>query len=388
MYTLKLYQIGYMPVFEHQTTYLHSTLDISAEPRVQAMSDRVIFPALPFSRGSAKSYTVEIPIYSNSLYSTDQYIQMIMSYRRRKVDFFAYVDLDDHPEVVFGGDEDVRGTNGLMWFKNSGAITNATPSTDRETGQTSISITFFTETYWEPVNRVEYIYRPALLNPDEVNEIPDFIGDLAGFISTYPYMEDILGVERHGKIWTKRNIHNGSTDRDWMLTHTTWDGIVNYRPMSVPAIGRTGSLAVGDSETFEIESSLFSGMARSYYRLALGSGGTAFDSDTFVITIQSNVDAWKYSTTTILIDLDQINAALVAHSLGGIFDYMILYFGDWHIQPGFIMSTGVILPVYPYITYSTEFPGQLLGSHNTITFSETGSHVGASLDYLHIFRRE
>lgn len=385
-----LYQIGTLPVFSYNPAFIYPAFEMSIEPILFSAHSRVIFPTEPFTQGSVKTYTVDLQLVGNSIYTENQYISMLYSLKGRMIDFFSFLDLDEPPEVAMSGDEDPRIPAHLLWLHTRGTLQNITPDTDKDTGRTTVAITFFSENFWYPINRIEWVWRAGQYQPTTEFSLVTMAANWGNYIGTYPYREDVDYVSRHGRIWVKRLVTNGSNDLDWMLTTSVWDDLVGHRSLSSPSIGSAGSLTIAGTsdDEFVIDPSLWSGGASSKYSIPLSNGGTPYTTGNIYVTIETTKDGYLYDTELIDINVASLHAQLAEVGLSGILSGDVLYFGDWNIQPGFIVRGTSILTIRPYITYKSEYPGKLDGYQNRITLGESGSHTNLTLNYLHLFRRE
>lgn len=373
---MHIYQIGDMVTNFGLTAPMSHDFAYTASNKRMIGSNRFGFgkPAI----GAPKTHTINGNLYATNLWNVNQIMSKLEGLAPFEQDIIGYINLDECGDVSREYTPDVY-TNGLLWFTTRGFLTNVGLSSNEGNYQINISITL--KDYWEVLDRLKWAFRGEGFGlGSAVDFATEFSVDPEIYKSPFVSVEDALGYDTSGFKWFKRNYTNDPNTwsvvyQDLYMAQT----VTAVRP-GFPDIGEFSSIGNLASFATYVDDSIFNAPPKSIYSIMLDTGFTFG-------TISLSLTHYKYDTTSyVTIDLSQLDTDLSDGGFTGIQDGDLLFFGDTHVKPGFIIRNDTLIStVFPQILYSGNFPGQLEAGYNDVFF--TGVDPAMDLSYYHYFRR-
>lgn len=365
-----IYQIGDVVIDFSVNNAMANSSAFSASSKRLLFTNRFSFGKPTLS--SPKSFTISGTLISRSFYTENQLFSRLELMGGKVVDVIAYLNLDECN--VYGLTRDVY-QNGLLWFTSRAFISNVS---SQPGDVNTISITLTMTDYWEVLNRIKWDYRISGYPYNYSLEYADFAADPFEYISPFVMVDFAVNYPTHGYRWYPRRIANGTYSWSADYQPTLMQHAVSEVRMGFPTIGAFGTTSAGGSHSVYCDDTLYNAPAKSIYWLNLTAGVYQPVYLTYTNFEQDLIGS-------MILDLSELDTALADAGYTGIQDGDVLYFGDTHVKPGFIIRGNVLLSdVFPPMIYDDEFVGKIYPGMNQVHYNNPDYLV---LNYYHHFRR-
>lgn len=366
---IRIYQLGEVAVHLHQQMWHGYDLAARGKETELQWSSTTVWPDSQFIYKTRK-IKIKSVLISEGGYTDKNQLELLNGLIGLPVPIIAYQDMGCCGTASCACEH--RGSCELIWLINHGVLASIKADENKDAiGFITVELEIEFGGFWQPLDRYLWTWQGSEYDhfcPPASNPYPYF-----SYMTPYPDCQSVMENCCSLK-WSKRPV------TDCVLAYDPELWVSNLADSDVRTPYMVAQYWGGKNHDIFSATHLFGAPPLSIYGFrGITSGGS------ITITVKRLKGPYTAVEEDTVINLTATNVKLASKGLATLSANDLIYVGDTHLKPGFIVRDGAIIDdVWPTTTYSGLWPGMASPGRNQVRFDLPD---GCQTAYVHWLRK-